>query len=71
MSSRPRDHEDRLEPRSEMAVHERHLKFVLEVTRGAETTDDQRGSDGAREICQQSIEASHGYTGRVAKCGLE
>src|SRR5947207_1259164 len=45
-----------------MPIHERHLKFVLEVAHRAQSTNDERRVDASREIDEQSLELLRVYT---------
>src|SRR5687767_456372 len=51
-----RHHEDRLERRLEMAVHQRHLKLVLEVRHRAQPADERAGTAAPRILDQQPLE---------------
>jgi hypothetical protein len=39
-----------------VAIHERHLEFVFEITDGAEAADDETRSHGLGEVHQQALE---------------
>src|SRR5687768_2178052 len=54
-----RHHEDCLETRRQVAVHQRHLKLVLEIAHCAESSDDERRADLTREVDEQTLELSH------------
>src|SRR5688500_1974525 len=54
-----RNHEDRLQPRGEVPVHERHLVLVLEIADGAKPADEQTRTDVAREVDEQTLELAY------------
>src|SRR6266404_5198218 len=45
-----------------MPIHQRHLKFVLEITHRAQSANDERRVDASREIHEQSLELPSVYT---------
>src|SRR5688500_14442941 len=50
------NHEQRLERRMQMPVHERHLILVLEVAHGSQTTDGDRRIHTSREVDEETLE---------------
>src|SRR5207249_4706949 len=50
---------DGLDLGGEVAVHQRHLEFVLEVRDGPQATNDHRGPDLLRELGEQALERLH------------
>src|SRR5215211_5205154 len=50
----------------QLAVHQRHLKLVLEIADGPEPSDDDRRTHLLCELRQQSIERLKGNAGVVA-----
>src|SRR5438034_7593399 len=51
-----RHEEHRLDARSEVPVHERHLKLVLEVAHRPQAPDDERRARRAGEVGEQAAE---------------
>jgi hypothetical protein len=49
-----------------LAVHERHLKFVLEVTHGAKAPDDDTRSHPLGEVGEQAVEGFERHPSVVA-----
>src|SRR4051794_26286672 len=54
-----RNHEDRLQPRRQVAVHERHLILILEIAHGAQTANEQRCALLAGKIDEQPSQTLH------------
>src|SRR5687768_17815667 len=54
-----RHHEHRLERRLEVAVHERHLKLILEIRDGANTSNDGARPPAPRVLHEQPRSEEH------------
>jgi hypothetical protein len=53
----------------ELAVHQRHLEFVLEVADRPETADYHRRPNALGVRCQETIERFEGHSRVGAACG--